>query len=193
MRHSTPTIEQQPLAKAIWQVSLAVYSQPGIKAACLALQSDYRVRVGVLLALMGLPLFGHRALLMAEMADVLTRANAWQTAVIEPLRGVRNQLKAAAPVEIDAGAQALRSQVLGNEIEAERQQQVLVVIDYCRVIHTALDEAEPTANVANALADSGLNASRYFDSINALAAAQSQAYAQLLEAFGQAHTPGRLA
>ena len=190
MRQSTPTIEQQPLPKAIWQVSLAVYGQPGIKAACLALQSDYRVRVSMLLALMGLPLFGHRALFTGEITSVLTRANEWQIAVIEPLRGVRNQLKAAAPADIEAGTQALRSQVLGNEIEAERQQQVLVVIDYCRFIHASLDAAETAANGAAALADSGLNASRYFDSIDASVAAQSQPYAQLLEAFGQAHTPG---
>jgi uncharacterized protein (TIGR02444 family) len=151
----------------------------------LQLQTDYQVSVSVLLTLIGMPLFGHRALAEDEMDSVLSRAEVWQTRIIEPLRSVRRQLKANAPAPIAASAEALRTAVLDNEIEAERHQQALLIADYCARINGSLDIAETPSDRATAFMASTLNAERYFTHIGAESAAGSGAYATLIEAFGE--------
>ena len=177
--------DQSPLCTALWQRSVRVYGQSGVQAACLQLQTDYQVSVSVLLTLIGMPLFGHRALAEDEMDSVLSRAEVWQTRIIEPLRGVRRQLKANTPAPIETSVRGLRAAVLSNEIEAERHQQALLIADYCARINGSLDIAETPSDRATALRASKLNAERYFAHIGAESAAGSGAYATLIEALGE--------
>jgi uncharacterized protein (TIGR02444 family) len=97
-----------------WTFSRSVYAEPGVEAACLALQDESGGDVGLALyclfagAVLGIELTRER------LATLERETAPWRAAVIEPLRRVRRHLARTGP---DSG---LRAAVLAAEIEAER-------------------------------------------------------------------------
>lgn len=118
------------MADAVWQMTLALYDQPGVAPACLALQARQGIGVSALLALMGVAAAGYAPLEPARLPAVLARAQAWQREVIEPLRSARRGIRQASVPVIAAPAESLRGALQDREIEAERLQQRLVIEDY---------------------------------------------------------------
>ena len=105
-------------AREFWTFSLAVYDQPGVATACLALQERHGLDVNLLLFCCWAGVRG--AALTAAQIKLLRRAGAaWSGEVVQPLRAVRRRLKS----ERDDEAQDLRAKVLQLEIEAERLEQ----------------------------------------------------------------------
>jgi len=99
----------------IWDWALAVYARPGVSDACLVLQDAHGQNVPLLLWAV-----------WAEARDpaLLGRAaeatRAWDAVAVGPLRAVRRALKAASPPVADAAREALRDDVKGAELRAER-------------------------------------------------------------------------
>ena len=104
--------------ESLWRFSLAVYSRPGVDAACVGLQDRLGADVNLLLlALWAGAVCGAR-LDDAELERLASEAAAWHRPVVAPLRGVRRHLKGV------AGAEALRQAVKAVELESERLEQV---------------------------------------------------------------------
>ncbi|SDC83582.1 TIGR02444 family protein [Pseudomonas guariconensis] len=100
----------------LWNHALALYRQPGVEAACLALQG---AGADVCLLLCGTWLQARRVAPDAMRAAALQAiAGPWQQQVIAPLRVLRQQWRKAA--QGDAQLASLREQVKGLELEAER-------------------------------------------------------------------------
>ena len=99
----------------IWDWALEIYSLPGAPQACLSLQDDHGQNTSLLLWAV-----------YAETADseLLAKAAAatrtFDQTMLTPLRTVRRALKAPMPPVADAGREALREQVKGLELAAER-------------------------------------------------------------------------
>ncbi|HET6971338.1 MAG TPA: TIGR02444 family protein [Phenylobacterium sp.] len=99
----------------IWEWALEAYARPGVPEACLTLQDQYGQNTSFLLWAV-----------FAEAGDagLLKRgaaaAMAWDRTALTPLRAVRRGLKASLPPFADHAREALREEVKGLELAAER-------------------------------------------------------------------------
>lgn len=99
----------------IWDWALAAYARPGVPEACLALQDAHGQNTPFLLWAVWAE--ADDAALLARAADA---ARAWDALTVTPLRAVRRALKGAHPPVADAAREALREDVKGAELHAER-------------------------------------------------------------------------
>ena len=104
------------MSSDLWSFSLSTYAQPGVEPACLQLQSTginvCLLLCGLWLGERGVTCNGHRLQLLRDVAGP------WDADVVQPLRALRLQWKAAA--SDDAKLNSLREQVKALELEAER-------------------------------------------------------------------------
>jgi uncharacterized protein (TIGR02444 family) len=133
-----------------WRFSLQFYRQPGVAAACIALQEEAGCDVNLLLFLLWHGALGRR-LGVAEVAQLEQKIAAWRDQTVIPLRAIRRALKSP-PGLVEAGAtEAFRTRIKAVELEAERLQQEAM---YDLVRGSLLGEAMPSvadaarANVA---------------------------------------------
>jgi len=104
-----------------WAFSLSVYSQNGVKEACLSLQND-GADVNIALWCAWLCASGRDP--REGLSAAIKLSSDWSHAVVKPLRAARDALKPAPGyVDAEAGA-ALRKQILKAELEAERLEQL---------------------------------------------------------------------
>ncbi len=105
---------------AFWDHSLAIYRRPGFSQAAIALQDRRGVDVNILLLALWRAATGAGALGEATlgMADATVRP--WREQVTERLRAARNAIKAGIAGAPPDQAEALRKDIVGREIEAER-------------------------------------------------------------------------
>ncbi|MBC3269210.1 TIGR02444 family protein [Pseudomonas sp. SWRI81] len=104
------------MSSDLWSFALNVYARPGVENACLQLQT---AGANVCLLLCGLWL-EHRGVACDEqrVRQLQALTEPWDRDVVQPLRAVRLQWKAAA-LE-DALLQGMREQIKSLELEAER-------------------------------------------------------------------------
>jgi len=100
---------------AIWEWVLGAYSRPGVPQACLTLQDAHGQNTSFLLWAVYAEV--KDAALLARAAEV-TRA--WDRTALVPLRDVRRALKPPLPPLPDRAREALREEVKGLELAAER-------------------------------------------------------------------------
>lgn len=100
----------------LWSFSLNTYARPGVESVCLQLQS---AGANVCLLLCGLWL-EQRAVACTEqrLQQLFQVAGPWEVNVVQPMRTLRQQWKAAAAD--DAELKALRERIKALEQEAER-------------------------------------------------------------------------
>jgi uncharacterized protein (TIGR02444 family) len=114
---------------AFWQFSLRLYGQPEVAATCLALQDQQGVDVNLLFFILFLAT-NERRITADEIRRVDAHIHAWRTRVVQPLRAIRRNLKGGiAPIDTTA-AEALRSAIKRDELQAERLQQEILERDF---------------------------------------------------------------
>ncbi|MCU1749754.1 TIGR02444 family protein [Pseudomonas sp. 6D_7.1_Bac1] len=105
------------MSSDLWSFSLTLYTRPGVEDACLKLQAA-GANVCLLLCAAWLGQRGVRC--NAQRLQQLQHlAGPWHTEVVQPLRQLRTQWKAAALD--DEELNTLRGQIKALELEAERQ------------------------------------------------------------------------
>jgi uncharacterized protein (TIGR02444 family) len=112
---------------AFWRYSLALYGQPGVAKACLALQDAQGIDVNLLLFCCWTGDRG-QALSADAMAQLVESAGPWHEAVVKPLRSVRRWLKTQDRAPSEA-AERLRQAVKAQELEAERLEQAILATE----------------------------------------------------------------
>lgn len=127
---------------AFWDFSVRVYDAPGVKPACLALQSaglDVNTALWIVWT----------ALEERDPLDRLDQAMAisteWSGAVTAPLRAARDALKLAPGFVDEAAAKALRRRILEVELEAERLEQAALEALTGQCVRLAKDGAPRAA------------------------------------------------
>lgn len=120
-------------ANPFWDYSLELYRQPGVERACLDLQRRHGLDVNLVLLCCWL---GTRGIEVERdwHARISAICERWQTAVVHPLRQVRDSLKAeqATPRVDDLPDRwpeltaALRQRVLAAELDGEHLEQLLL-------------------------------------------------------------------
>ncbi|MNE15184.1 hypothetical protein D3C80_1080890 [compost metagenome] len=100
----------------LWNYALALYARPGVEAACLALQAQggdvCLLLCATWLQARGVAVRDERVQALREVTEP------WQREVVNPLRSLRQEWRAAA--QSDAQLAALREQVKGLELQAEK-------------------------------------------------------------------------
>ncbi|RON55364.1 TIGR02444 family protein [Pseudomonas frederiksbergensis] len=100
----------------LWSFSLNTYARPGVEGLCLQLQS---AGANVCLLLCGLWLERRGVDCTEQRLQALFEvAGPWEVNVVQPLRALRTQWKAAAALDVEL--KALREQVKNLELESER-------------------------------------------------------------------------
>jgi uncharacterized protein (TIGR02444 family) len=127
-----------------WRFSLAVYAAPGVAPECLALQDTRGIDVNMLLFCAWLGSL--RVVLTGEdLAAVEATVRSWREQVVQPLRGVRRDIKAR-PDAVQVDIAALRKDVAALELRAEQIEQAML---YAMAAH--LNAPAATMTVAEAI------------------------------------------
>ncbi|WP_079230385.1 TIGR02444 family protein [Pseudomonas putida] len=101
----------------LWNHALALYARPGVETACLDVQA---LGGDVCLLLCATWLQAHAVTCREERAQALRAiAEPWQHDVVAPLRSLRRQWRT--PAQQDPHLAALREQVKGLELQAEKE------------------------------------------------------------------------
>jgi uncharacterized protein (TIGR02444 family) len=112
-------------ASAFWQFSLRYYRRAEVPAACLSLQDEQGIDVNLLFFILFLAI-NQRQISADEIRRMAACVSEWRTRVVQPLRAIRRDLKSGiAPVDAVA-AEALRSAIKRDELQAERLQQEIL-------------------------------------------------------------------
>ncbi len=101
-----------------WSALAAMYAQPGMKEALLALQEDAGVSVSALLTLIWSSAVGYGAATDKTVREIVADTEALEAEVLRPYRRARNGLRAWAAKEGEAAN--LRRQLLEQELVLER-------------------------------------------------------------------------
>ncbi|MGJ3231587.1 MAG: TIGR02444 family protein [Oceanicaulis sp.] len=116
----TPPSAAAPGKPGFWSFSTAVYSRPGVKPACLALQ-EAGLDVNMALWIVWSVVTGRDP--GPALGQAMALSAHWRAQAVQPLRDARDALKPA-PAYVDPGdAEALRARILAAELEGERLQQ----------------------------------------------------------------------
>lgn len=103
-----------------WTWAVAAYGAPGVAEACLSLQDHNEQNVPLLLWAAWVAVTGRRPD-EETIEAACDAARAYDAVVTAPLRAVRRTLKAPIPDVADDHREALRQQVKGLELDAERR------------------------------------------------------------------------
>jgi uncharacterized protein (TIGR02444 family) len=112
----------------LWDYALRLYGEPGVEAACLALQDQAGIDVNLLLFAAWLGATG-RALEPSALAEARVMVEAWQARVVRPLRGVRRELKprlAAVGPTLRRPLTVTRQQLAEVELALERAELIML-------------------------------------------------------------------
>lgn len=132
-----------PQETPFWQFSGIVYRNPGVAAACLALQDRHDLDVNLLLFCAWAGTCGRR-LDGGDVALLRTASRPWQDEVVAPLRATRRWLKQQASLPEDLG-ESFRDEVKTMELQAEMLEQLLLYQE----VEIAPGEGDAAAVAAN--------------------------------------------
>lgn len=164
------------VAQAFWDFSLEVYGAPGVADSCLRLQDRLGIDVNLLLFACWVGAAGGGRPKTDAWRALIRQTAGWRREVVEPLRAVRQRLKAATwpSVRPDA-ASSLRTAVKKLELEAERIQQMAIA----GLFHIVPDPAPGRAARA---ADAAANVEGYLCALEVAAGPADRADVALIVA-----------
>jgi len=110
-------------ASSLWRFSLAVYSQPQVPPACLALQDRHGVDVNLLLYA-GWRAWGGDALSREGCRTALERSEVWRNDLVLPLRSIRR--RAGTLARNDPKFAQVYAALKACELQIERRQQAML-------------------------------------------------------------------
>ncbi len=138
-------------AEALWEFAVRLYDMAGVKDACLAVQARYGLSISTLLGAVWTGANGYGRLGATQLETTIRRAIEWHREVIEPMRALRRRLRQHPPPGLESRTEALRHEVLRQELEAERIEQRLLLEDFPRGACPRADQErwrDATANAA---------------------------------------------
>lgn len=141
-------------SNALWEFATWAYKEPGVEKACLALQGKHNIDVNILLFCLWLAHIGVGSSMLARyLGSALKLSRDWQRTFVEPLRGVRENMKdlienadMAAPNR--AAATDLRERVKACEQDMEYLQilALFALVQEAEARHRAPAEQKDDAN-----------------------------------------------
>lgn len=134
-----------------WDFTLQIYGKDGVSPAVIALQDKRGLDVDILLFCCFAAATGRGALSVADARAAKTVADPWQAQVVNAIRIVRRKLKegfAGTPAGLP---EALRKEIFGQELAAERIEQMMLEAAVPRTADAARAQAQRVADGAASL------------------------------------------
>ena len=132
---------------AFWRFSLRFYRRPEVPPLCLALQDQHDADVNLLFFILFLAT-NRRQLSVDDVRAIDASIRDWRERVVQPLRAVRRDLKTGIkPIDAQV-AEALRSAIKRDELQAERLQQEALEQNFL-IASTGIAATIRTAAAAN--------------------------------------------
>ena len=157
----------------LWDFTLSVYGAEGVSAAVIGLQERCGADVNLLFLCCWCGATGRGPLGPETLAAADATVAAWREGVTQPLRAVRDAIKADQSLATMPDAMEMRRKVLAAEVDSERVAQLRL---------EALAPA-PGTSVVDPLADAAASLSAYLDRLGAAPTAENgAALATLLQA-----------
>ena len=136
--------EAPPSEASLWSFACAVYAQPNVAEACLALQDRQQADVNLLLFAAWMATERGVMLTPAVVVRAHELVRQWRQEVVRPLRQARSQLKLPQALVSDAEREALRQDAKTLELRAEKLQLTGLQAQFNDVLP---DEAEPAGDL----------------------------------------------
>jgi uncharacterized protein (TIGR02444 family) len=114
-------MSETAVSTPIWDFVLNYYGRKGVSDTLIGLQDTHGIDVNMLLFLMWMSAQS-KSVAADDVKFVSTTSQAWQRAVVVPIRGVRRLLKENAPLVPAEAAAAFRKKVQAIELEGEQLQ-----------------------------------------------------------------------
>lgn len=114
-------MSETAVSTPIWDFVLNYYGRKGVSDTLIGLQDNHGIDVNMLLFLMWMAAQS-KSVAADDVKFVSTTSQAWQRAVVVPIRGVRRLLKENAPLVPAEAAAAFRKKVQAIELEGEQLQ-----------------------------------------------------------------------
>jgi uncharacterized protein (TIGR02444 family) len=134
------------MSEQLWTFALSFYRKAGVKEALLCLQNEGGVDVPILLCSIFMTVVHRTQLGRNEIDEMDSLSDCLRSAVIQPLRAMRTQLKKYESRFLGINATRLRSSILRTELGAEREQ-LLVLARYLSPKTQAADASNVTAAI----------------------------------------------
>lgn len=114
-------MSETAVSTPIWDFVLNYYGRRGVSDTLIGLQDNHGIDVNMLLFLMWMAAQS-KSVAADDVKFVSTTSQAWQRAVVVPIRGVRRLLKENTPLVPAEAAAAFRKKVQAIELEGEQLQ-----------------------------------------------------------------------
>jgi uncharacterized protein (TIGR02444 family) len=108
------------LDNALWRFVLPFYGREGVSPACLTLQDKIGVDVNIMLFAAFAQVERGITLDAQDLATADQLVQGWRTEVIQPLRRVRNRMKAGPSPAPSPATEGLRNRIKAAELEGEQ-------------------------------------------------------------------------
>lgn len=109
--------KSRPRNDGLWEFACALYAEPGVAKACLALQDECGADVPLLLAAIWHGATGHGPLAAARAKRWQANARAWRKQIVGPLRQARRALKAHDAADLYAAVK--RAELAAEKLQLE--------------------------------------------------------------------------
>lgn len=137
--------ETGALADDFWRYSASLYGRPGVREKCLRLQDEAGADINLLLFCCWAGLRAGRALNREDIQGLLEATGDWQEGAIDPIRGLRRELKGL--TGLTAGSGFVYDAIKRCELDAEKVKQRLLIsaAGSLAIMDTAAPHAGETA------------------------------------------------
>ena len=152
------TIDKNDHDPSLWSFSVDRYAKPGVQEAAVALQESQGADVNFLFYCVWCAVTGRDLLDVDEFEKAEKLVARWRGEITEPLRMLRNRIKADPELAEPKGAMNVRGKILDAEVESERIAQTMIE-------STAGPKLNKTQESPATIAESNLKA--YLNYINA--------------------------
>lgn len=161
-------------ANPFWDFSLEFYGRGEVAQSCLALQDRFGADVNILLYCCWGASEGAEEMARAELAEIISAIEPWQSGVVQRLRLIRRDMKQADGMNLGALSEDLRQAIKKCELEGEKIEQTIL---YQSGQHEFIDSsASPNERAKNAT----LNMTNYLQIVSADALESSDEFVQTI-------------
>ena len=119
MSESNQVIADNPF----WHFSLEFYGREGVADACLTLQDEFGADVNIVLYCCWVAVARGEKLEPAELTEIMTVIEPWQTGVVQRLRQIRLDMKQNQAINLGELSEELRQAIKSCELDGEKIEQ----------------------------------------------------------------------
>ena len=117
---------QHTVDNPFWQFSLNFYGREGVASSCLDFQDNFGADVNILLYCCWVAGEGAAEITAAELVEIISVIEPWQSGVVQGLRQIRRDMKQDELINLGALSEQLREAIKKCEFDGEKIEQTIL-------------------------------------------------------------------